>query len=636
MATGTLTFERLTSMLRPQPTFWNRLSDQERQLSVNQATHRPLGDKTAWDTAGLVSQYWIDEICPLVEEYRRTHSKYILNGKDWTGPVNCFMVGVTWMTAMPTVVITSLDKGIYGRFGSLIRKDDRFRRSGFSILGHRGCLKLKMGRSHNSLESWDPTADDLQHLYRETIMIPQRLYGETIVIPYSWSAEVFAEAVRREDLFGMRGRTTTATMGGVIEIGEQRFGLTVAHPFVDPKRNVPAENASVASLEPSIIPQREAREHISLDTIEVEIFESDILDDYDNDGDPTSLADRSDLLAVHIDEDLPARPIFLGAALDLLHKTIGEGVISPLHSYVDMQIGTFPGTSIATKGGKSVEGQPRKHVDLGLDWALINLPDEKQIDISNTLVTDGVAICTSNVAKGLPFGEVLVVCKASRYPQATCSGTVALISMPGSGGLQKAYTLKRPQFTEQRENKSSSGESGSFVIDKSTGDAYGVIVAESLDLELTYMIPLDLIFENIASKWAGNVVRFPKVHFLETAYPDRMSRLTCAACLPGFVNHSMCSHHLRQGLSYSPKPQYGRIPNEKKSSRDSPILQGWGISSLQVDSNSTSSPISYEKARLDTISHNTDGHGDLQEHDGYQEIPRNDRNDLLGIGGLFN
>jgi tetratricopeptide (TPR) repeat protein len=499
MATRTMTLERLTSILRPQPTFWNELSDQERQSSVNQAIHRPLGDKTAWDGAGRVSQHWIDEICPVVEEYRRTHSKYILNGKDWTGPVNCFMVGATWMTAVPTVVITSLEKGIYGRFGSLLRKDDRFRRSGFSILGHKGCLRLKMERSHGSSRTWYPTAGGLQHLY-----------GETIVIPYSWSAKAYLEAVHRGDLFGMQDRTTTATMGGVIEIGEQRFGLTVAHPFLDPKEKVAAANTSVVSVESSIILQQKAPDHVSPGTTDIEVFELDALDSYDSDGDPAELADQWDLPALEIDEDLPARPVLLGGALDLHREMMGKSAISALHGYADMQIGTFLGSSIATKEGKSIKGGPGKYADLGLDWALIDLPDDERVDTSNTLIADSVVIRTSHVAKGPPVGDVLVVCKASRYPRAICSGTVALISIPGSGRLQKAYTLKGPQLTAERESISCSGESGSFVIDESTGDAYGVVVAESLDLELTYMIPLDLIFDDIASKWLGDVVRFPQ------------------------------------------------------------------------------------------------------------------------------
>src|SRR2546423_8490860 len=252
MATLTMTFERLTSILRPQTTFWSELSPEDRQSSVNKAVHRPLGDKTAWDAAGLISQYWIDEICPVVQEYRRTHSKYILKGEDWTGPVNCFMVGISWMTSVPTVVITSLDKGIYGRFGNLLRRDDRFRRSGFSILGQRGCLRLKMKSSKGSPDPGDPALDGLPHLY-----------GETIVIPY-------AKAVQREDLLKMQDRTSTATMGSVIMIGEQRFGLTVAHPFMDPKRNAP-----------------KALEHMFLGTTETaEVFESDTLDIYDEDGDP--------------------------------------------------------------------------------------------------------------------------------------------------------------------------------------------------------------------------------------------------------------------------------------------------------------------------------------------------------------
>src|SRR3954454_6335742 len=150
MASSITTVERLFASVRLGPrTFWDSLSDEDRRSSVNQRISRPFGRKRAWDVAGPVLEYWNDNLLGVVQWVCRENRRQIFAGVDWEGKFSlvCFMIGQTWTSTTPTVVIRIFDKAVIGRLGSRLRREERFRSSGFDIKGQQGELVFKAGQT---------------------------------------------------------------------------------------------------------------------------------------------------------------------------------------------------------------------------------------------------------------------------------------------------------------------------------------------------------------------------------------------------------------------------------------------------------------------------------------------------------
>ena len=500
MASRTLTLDRfrLAGLGQSPPTFWDGLSASDRELSVNVGESRPFGADTAWDVAGPVRQHWNNEVHPFATYICQRDKKEIFAGVDWEGKFSLvvFMIGTTWSNSKPTLVIRIIDRKVIGRLGNRLRKEGRFRRSGFRVVGQQGDLVFKAGSEKEALSSTTTQLVDLQQRNPS-----QSLFGESILIRTS---DDLSRADPRKD---ERLHERIATMGAVIQIGDRIFGLTAAHTLF---QDLP-QSTSLERRDGAVAPGVH------------EIYHDGFFDFFDDNDNPELPADKLMQLTPNlppVQSSLTPHSIFLALPYSFSSTTREVDTTSVKSSETSIHIGEFLGWSAPSESHQSLV-VAEQHANPDLDWALIKLQGDKSFDLVNKPDTRDLDIVTSKVAQSVPMGEVLVASKVAQYRRTHCSGTLALISLPGSSELQRVYTI-RSSFSDSRsvlDVSPAQGESGSLVVDPYSGDAYGLVVAESCGLDLTYMIPVQDIFEDITRKWNGHLVRFPTESSGSTVHP---------------------------------------------------------------------------------------------------------------------
>jgi hypothetical protein len=175
-------------------TYWDSLSTSDQLASVNQAQSRPFGQgiEIAWDITGPALQHWRDEVLPIADIICQRDKKKIFAGVDWKGKFELipFMIGRTWATAKPTLVIRIYDRNVIGRLGSRLRKEERFRRTGFCVVGQIGDVVFKAGERAESIQTVvTPPVEEHQGpvpvrdvLPAQPDSSPSSLFGQTILV----------------------------------------------------------------------------------------------------------------------------------------------------------------------------------------------------------------------------------------------------------------------------------------------------------------------------------------------------------------------------------------------------------------------------------------------------------------------
>ncbi|KAB8337100.1 hypothetical protein FH972_021404 [Carpinus fangiana] len=96
-----------------------------------------------------------------------------------------------------------------------------------------------------------------------------------------------------------------------------------------------------------------------------------------------------------------------------------------------------------------------------------------------------------------PKGSVIVASdEGGFYKQTTASGALALISLPSCSTICKVFTI-RTNLMSGKTTKEKPLSSGSLVLDGS-GKAFGMVVADSPEFNVTYVMPIGDIFDDIS------------------------------------------------------------------------------------------------------------------------------------------
>lgn len=184
------------------PTFWEGLSLEERRGSVDQQQFRKFEDQFAWNPAGPVVEKWNATIYrDLLKPLFRENTTQLFHGvrKQCLYDITCWMVGDEWHSSHPAAIILS--------------GDPKVSRNGVKLVKRHGQLLLEFGfrvyeyKSNISLSMTTSLIDELNNT--------TSFCGKQFVVK------------------GSDGRSSTrATLGGALIIGEEYFGITVLHPFV--------------------------------------------------------------------------------------------------------------------------------------------------------------------------------------------------------------------------------------------------------------------------------------------------------------------------------------------------------------------------------------------------------------------
>ena len=165
--------------------------------------------------------------------------------------------------------------------------------------------------------------------------------------------------------------------------------------------------------------------------------------------------------------------------------------------YIDDETGSCLDVALDAEGNTAVS-----HT---LDWALLEIPPGFAItQYTNCTVWRGETLRVKRVARCDPENEEVLILRQEDWPmRAFCSGTPSIISCGRFMGL--AFTIQAIKGEEEFQ----SGVSGSWVINQSTGDLYGIVVAgfEGDDDEV-YMVRASDVFADIA-RTCGVEPKFP-------------------------------------------------------------------------------------------------------------------------------
>lgn len=461
MATDTITVNWIKAKFRAAPTFWDSLCTECRQQSIhNYGVSCKIGKEVGWNIAGPTQDHWHEKIKPVVSAHWENIPQKDFDRRAWIGAFLCLMVGRTPETSRPTVVMRSAETRPYESLKRLLKQDRRFRDSGFRFICSKGLIRMATGR-----RTVLPTARTFQSASREPLSADASLCGNSLFVPQrqDWDPVRINEASALTRGHGGMSGYRTATIGDVVGINFSPFALTIAHLFMDE----------------DILPR--SRHQKKEDGLSDSGSIIDTWEDSDEDLSDSTTPPPQEFPI------LQPRTVFMRPEEYKTADLVLRSELKPLEP-----IGEFPGLD------PSGDDQSKRYANPGLDWSLV--PLEKS-DFDKSFV---------KVMRKFDFGateKVIILCKNSHFRKSTLSGMEALVSLPGSFGLQKSYVLNQ----DDEARVGGDGESGAFVVSEEDGVAYGMMVMHDKDMGMSYALPLDMILQDIKANMAGILTSVPEL-----------------------------------------------------------------------------------------------------------------------------
>ena len=512
----------LATVERTDPAFENSFGD---QLS-------DLGGRRRWVLVGLGLQKWHHDLRGRVDEVLRENEGEIYKGRSIRGTPttrHCWMLGYDKSCAQPTVVISCNQSALLKRTFRVVSQHGVLKAAKFALKAIPFCdLRLRTDRRVSFLSGEDYTRDENGDIQLDDHGRPihvRRLDPETLHEHHAedharmgnqeqdeegeryeqvlQDTELENDAMgitpvdknmaRQQDIntsdedyvplrFGAEeifvpesGRPTT--LGGFIMVDDVCFGLTTAHAFTE-------EDESYG--------ERSITANIS----ELPLYDSDWADD--DFSDENAEHDESDL---HVEHHHESR----------LQRRQKSRVFEEQTYYTT----AWNSLQIIAKSRLPGAG--------GLDWALCELGDWGKYAINGVHLRPELrgpgmpeSLLFRNIKSTAPLGKILV---------ATRRGAVSGVGTGSDCSIKLARDDKyRHVWSVELEESLSSGDSGSWVVDATTGDVYGMILAGSTGLREEYVIPAADIGQDIARVLRASSVRLPSFQDVLTAHTEE--RLT--------------------------------------------------------------------------------------------------------------
>ncbi|KAK4938135.1 hypothetical protein LTR10_021375 [Elasticomyces elasticus] len=123
------------------------------------------------------------------------------------------------------------------------------------------------------------------------------------------------------------------------------------------------------------------------------------------------------------------------------------------------------------------------------DWALIKIPNPK-FHLPNTVRFNGRTTACSSIATNVPNGQVVVASGFKGIYRTETAGRKRGVLLPGAPEMISLWTI---------DGSSSLGDCGSWVIDVTSGQVYGMLLASSKQQNCSYCLSMSEIFDSITS-----------------------------------------------------------------------------------------------------------------------------------------
>ena len=505
---------------RTDPAFDNSFGD---QLS-------DLGGRRRWVLVGLALQKWHQDLENRVGEVLREHEGEIYKGRSFRGTAtlrHCWMLGHDKSYAQPTVVISCNQSTVLKRTYRVVSQHGVLKAAKFALKAVPFCdLRLRMDPRFSFLSGEDYTLDENGEIRRDGHGHPIRVRGlgsedqhasgtqdqarienendegkekekkmeegneveknskgmtlleETMLMQHNVDTPEEDHVPLRfgaEEIFVPESSRPT-TLGGFIMVDDVCFGLTTAHAFTEED-----EGFGQRSISGSIT--------------ELPLYDSDWAnEDSSDDGDENDVLDPPG--ESHEERRLQQQR----KSRIVEDQTYYTTAWNSLHIIAKSQL-------------SSTEG---------LDWALCELGDWGRYAINGVhlrpeLRSAGMPehLLFRNIKTSPPIGKILVATRRGAVP-GIGTGSNCSIKLTRDNRYRHFWSV-------ELEESLSSGDSGSWVVDATTGDVYGMIVAGSTRLREEYVIPAAEIGQDICRVMRANTVRLPSFQDVMTAHTEERS-----------------------------------------------------------------------------------------------------------------
>ncbi len=500
---------------RTDPAFENSFGD---QLS-------DLGGRRRWVLVGLALQKWHQDLRDRVGEVLRENEGEIYKGRSIRGTAtlrHCWMLGHDKQYAQPTVVISCNQSTVLKRTYRVVSQHGVLKAAKFALKAVPFCdLRLRMDPRVSFLSGEDYTLDENGEIRRDGYGHPIRVRGvgfedqnelgtqdqaqlENIQYAFKENEKIVDEGYHSIDMTRLEetmpvqhnldhseeayvplrsgaeeifvpesGRPTT--LGGFIMVDDVCFGLTTAHAFTEEDEGF-------------------GQRSISGSTTELPLYDSDWAnEDSSDDSDENNGLD-------------PPREPHQERRLERKRKSKIE----------DQTYYTAAWNSL------HITAKSRLSSTEGLDWALCELGEWGKYAIN------GVHLRPEQRSAGMPehllFRNIKTTPPLGKILVATRRGAVPGIGTGSDCSIKLARDNRyRHVWSVELEESLSSGDSGSWVVDATTGDVYGMIVAGSTGLREEYVIPAAEVGQDICRVMRANSVRLPSFQDVMTAHTEERS-----------------------------------------------------------------------------------------------------------------
>lgn len=385
----------LLGAFRGSSTYWDELSDAEKQGSIVRGISRPVAGKTAWNVAGELQRKWNNDTHLIAQDKLNCHkSKIHKSGESkvpWT--YELWMVGQTEDRAHPTIVVTCSELKVAGRVINQLKRS-KIKETGFHFLAHEGHISTNAGDV--SLDSGTGG---------------NNLCGASVLVG---SPPITSSSKLRK-----------ATIGGVIILDQTYYGMTVAHTFFNEVNSAEADTPGNSGSGSA----------------------SDNDDDLDSGLDEcTDSDDDSEGAVRNMEPEYPTASVVYAA---LTRKPFSEPD-EESHSEIQSSdflgnvclVGSLPNTE-STYIPTFINGvsETSQWLYRTLDWALIRIDDSRFWKCNRVPLPDGGCLFPSRVAPEDPSGVVLVAAGDTGLCETTVSGTRCGTFLPDANCVQDAWSF---------------------------------------------------------------------------------------------------------------------------------------------------------------------------------------------------
>ncbi|KAH0543167.1 hypothetical protein FGG08_002512 [Glutinoglossum americanum] len=453
--------------------------------------YRDLGrGKCCWAAIGPAGEI-AERVCKDIKAVFEQREEHLREGEKEKNNLGfgVYMIGRTKEKARPTVIVYCLSPNIRKKAIALIKEKvqlDVCIRIG--SIPHAPVLVARQGEMietrHEPLGTLEPADKD----------------ARTVLLLDEFANPCGAPISTRAPTSGLSSDPRSATMGGVLSIGGEYYGLTVQHIISDDFRpdDPPGGNGDQLILE-----------------VDSEFDDEDLGDSDTSEGD-------------HCCKEWDTR-------------------FTVIYSNRAAKLGPEYRSNTKRHANSAMIGTLLKQshwVDEALDWLLFKI-ENINFSAGNEMVLNEKKLLPKRSDRDTPPDRnVWVATGNTGVVKGHISGTVFYLNIGCQKGFQKVWVVRL-------ERDIMAGDSGSWVIDSETGDIYGHIVAG--ESNLAYIMPAYQIFRDIEKRFE-KVVEIPTTNGL-ALQSDRLHLEPEPERLPSVTRSDFASPRGQTTTEQGRKPQ---------------------------------------------------------------------------------